>query len=83
MFTGAPLRGHVPVIMRLESRTNTEKTMKLWIEKTDWAKGSSFIEGRIVDLIVDEDDPLIFWNEFKSLLLEVADVRIPRIVLQV
>ena len=39
LFTGAPLIGHVPVIMRLERSSNTETTKKLWIEKSDWQVG--------------------------------------------
>ena len=35
LFTGAPQRGHVPVIMRLERSSITEKTKKLWIENAD------------------------------------------------
>ena len=35
LFTGAPVRGYVPVIMRLRRSSHTEKSKKLWIEKTD------------------------------------------------
>ena len=37
LFTSVPLRGHDPVIVRLERSSITEKTKKLWIEKVDWA----------------------------------------------
>ena len=40
-LTGASLRGHVPVIMRLERSSITEKTKHLWIEKADWAGWNS------------------------------------------
>ena len=60
LFTGAPQRGHVPVIMRLERSSTTEKTKKLWIEKADWVRWTSFVEGRIDDLMVVGDDPVFF-----------------------
>ena len=69
LLTGAPPRGYVPVIMRLERSYNTEKSKKYWIEKTHWAGWTSFIETRIDDLTVVEDDPVFLWNEFKNLLL--------------
>ena len=47
LFTGAPQRGHVPVIMRLECSSITEKTKKLWIEKADWVGWTSFVEGHV------------------------------------
>ena len=62
LFTGVPLRGYVPVIMRLESSSITENTKKLWIEKGDWPGWTSFIEGRIDDLMVVEDDPVFFFG---------------------
>ena len=43
LFTGAPRRGYVPVIMRLERSSTTEKTKKLWIEKADWVGWTSFV----------------------------------------
>ena len=52
LLTSAPQKGHVPVIMRLERSSITEKTKKLWIEKADWVGWTSFIEGRIDDLMV-------------------------------
>ena len=58
LFTGAPQRGHVPVIMRLERSSIFEKTKILWIEKADWVGWTSFVEGRIDDLMVVGDDPL-------------------------
>ena len=45
LFTVAPQRGHVPVFMRLERSSITEKIEKLWIEKADWVGWTSFIEG--------------------------------------
>ena len=35
LFTGAPLWGHVPVIIRLELSSIAEETKKLWIGITD------------------------------------------------
>ena len=78
LFTGAPRRGHVPVIMRLERSSTTEKTKKLWIEKADWVGWTSFVEGRIDDLMVVGDDPVFLWNEFKNLLHEASLSHIPR-----
>ena len=77
MFTGAPQRGHVPVIMRLERSSITDKTKKLWIEKSDWVGWTSFIEGRIVDLMVVGNDPVSLCNEFKNLLHEASLGHIP------
>ena len=77
LFTGAPQRGHVPVIMRLERSSTTEKTKKLWIEKADWVGCTSFVEGRIDDLMVVGDDPVFLWNEFKNLLHEASLSHIP------
>ena len=77
LFTGAPLRGHIPLIMRLERGKNTEKTKILWIEKIDWVGRPSFIDGRIDGLMIVEDDPVFLWNEFKNLLLEASIVHIP------
>ena len=77
MFTGAPQRGHVPVIMRLERSSTTEKTKKLWIEKADWVGWTSFVEGRIDDLMVVGDDPVFLWNEIKNLLHESSLSHIP------
>ena len=77
LFTGAPQRGHVPVIMRLERSSTTEKTKKLWVEKADWVGWTSFVEGRIDDLMVVGDDPVFLWNEFKNLLHEASFSHIP------
>ena len=77
LFTGAPQRGHVPVIMRLERSSTTEKTKKIWIEKADWVGWTSFVEGRIDDLMVVGDDPVFLWNEFKNLLHEASLGHIP------
>ena len=77
LFTGAPQRGHVPVIMRLERSSITEKTKKIWIEKADCVGWTSFVEGRIDDLMVVGDDPVFLWNEFKNLLHEASLGHIP------
>ena len=77
LFTGAPERGHVLVIMRLERSSITEKTKKLWIEKADWVGWTSFIEGRIDDPMVVGDDPVFLWNKFKNLLHEASFGHIP------
>ena len=77
LFTGAPQRGHVPVIMRLERSSTTEKTKKLWIEKADWVGWTSFVEGRIDDLMIVGDDPVFLWNELKNLLHEASLSHIP------
>ena len=77
LFTGAPHRGHVPVSMRLERSSITEKTKKLWIEKADWVGWTSFIESRINDLMVVGDDPVFLWNEFKNLLHQASFGHIP------
>ena len=42
LFTGAPLRDHVRVIMRLGRSSTTEITKKFWIEKADWANELRF-----------------------------------------
>ena len=77
LLTGAPQRGHVPVIMRSERSSITEKTKKLGIEKTDWVGWTSFIEGRIEDLMVVGDDPVFLWNEFENLLHDASFGHIP------
>ena len=77
LFTGALQRDHVPVIMRLERSSITEKTKKLWIENADWVCWTSFIEGRIDDLMVVGDDPVFLWNNFKKLLHEASFGHIP------
>ena len=64
-------------MMRLERSSITKKTKNLWIEKADWAGWISFIEGRIDDLMVVEDDPVFLWNEFKNLLHEASFGHIP------
>ena len=66
LFTGAPQRGHVPVIMRLERSSITKKTKKLGIEEADRVGWTSFIEGRIDDLMVVGDDPVFLSNDLKE-----------------
>ena len=77
LFIDAPQRGHVPVILRLERISITEKTKKLWIEKADCVGCTSFIEGRIDDLTVVRDDPVFLWIELKNLLHEPSLGHIP------
>ena len=63
--------------MRLERSSTTEKTKKLWIEKADWVGWTSFVEGRIDDLMVVGDDPVFLCNEFKNLLHKSSLSHIP------
>ena len=83
LFTGAPQRSHVPVIMSLERSSITEKTKKLWIEKPDWVGWTSFIEGRIDDLMAVGDDPSFFGTSSRICCTKLPLVIYPSNVFQI
>ena len=76
LFSGAPQRGHVPILTKLQCETfrvQVEATRKPCIEKMKWEEWSNQIENKI---IVDEEqwnsinDPAKLWEYLDKTLLE-------------
>ena len=76
LFTGAPSRGHLPVLVSLvESRSGYFKE-KPWIEKAMWDDWRAHLETEILDWTTS-DNALEMWEFFKNSLREATLLFIP------
>ena len=79
LFSGAPARGHVPLITTIKIRSNfTPKTNKetLDIKKMNWENWKNGVEHKIENnriFFESEQDPHALWSEFNSILKENTD----------
>ena len=79
LFSGAPIRGHVPLITELQTRNqpNTRQyTEKLDISKINWDNWTQSIESDIADNrepMEAEENPFILWNKLNGIITKATD----------
>ena len=79
LFSGAPNRGHVPLITNLVisgEQTIYPVTEKLDISKMKWESWTNDIEqniDRIQDTILFEENPYLIWNCFNKIITQATD----------
>ena len=79
LFSGAPLRGHVPVIMELSAAQRnrvTEVKEKLDISKIRWQDWEQEIERKIndnKDNLHSEENPYILWDELNKIITDATN----------
>ena len=79
LFSGAPKRGHVPLITELvvNEPENKNITIKLDPTTTNWQGWTNHIEERINDnfnTMESEDDPYKLWNQLNSIITEASNI---------
>lgn len=80
LFSGAPARGHVPLITKLIIRSNftpMDRKEKLDIRKMNWENWKNGIERKIDENKVffeSEDEPYPVWNKLNSIIKENTDL---------
>ena len=78
LFSGAPIRGHVPVIMEMKTNrdnTATVVTKKLDIDSIKWGNWTEDIESKLERDQADiegNDDPYMLWNYIDKVVTEVT-----------
>jgi exonuclease III len=88
LFTGAPIRGHLPVVHSFNlpsSFNNASKfptTIYRDLKKTDWScwQGvlSDKLDNNLIPHLKKYTDPSHLWNDFIAILNHVNDVAIPK-----
>jgi hypothetical protein len=80
LFSGAPARGHVPLITELIIRENTQTTVvkeKLDVSKMNWENWSSIIENEIEDnyeTLNSSDSPYTLWHQLNHIITKATDI---------
>ena len=77
LFSGAPLRGHVPLIMKLQANNNTNNTVteKLDMNSINWKSWSDDLENQIaIDSVEIEnyEDPTELWKYTESVINKIT-----------
>ena len=76
LFSGAPIRGHIPVTVEFQSVSEAKTTKsKPWIEKADWDNWSLFLEQNSYSVPSNQADEL--WIFIKSLIAHASQYFIP------
>lgn len=78
LFSGAPVRGHVPVIMELQTNQPNPRqyTEKLDISKINWDSWTQSIESDITvirEQMETEVNPYILWNKLNGIITKATD----------
>ena len=79
LFSGAPLRGHVPLITTLSDLTHNSATVveeKLNVEDTNWEEWSHDLETSVINdmnPVNYTDDPMTIWNYLESKIKVVSN----------
>ena len=79
LFSGAPKRGHVPLITELivHEKKNNNINIKLDPSTTNWQEWTSHIELTINDrlnILESEDDPYKLWNQLNGIFTEATNL---------
>ena len=78
LWTGSPLRGHVPLMFELNITSQHEKTPvveKLDLSKMKWEEWTNHIEDSVSeaeDYMADEEDPYALWNGLNNFIEEAT-----------
>ena len=82
LFSGAPMRGHVPVWTELAIQTNPAKMFtKLCWDKTDWPKYRQVLDQESINIIPRaqlESDPKLIWDIVLRMLIKVRNELVPK-----
>ena len=77
LFSGAPARGHVPLITKLvvHDIQNTNVNVKLDLTTMRWEEWTAFIEKSINDNMVnwESEDTYRLWNQLNAIITEATD----------
>ena len=79
LFSGAPTRGHVPIIteLKITNQPNTEQySEKLDLSKMNWDSWSQSIETEIQENranIEAEENPYTLWNKLNAIITKATD----------
>ena len=79
LFSGAPIRGHVPLLITLKMNRVAAPTAvkeKLDLSKMKWEEWSKHIEESIDEdrlLLETEDNPYNIWNSFNHIITQATD----------
>ena len=79
LFTGAPTRGHVPVLTELKVRNDNSSSPvieKLDLTKMKWEEWTNHIENSIEEdrlNLVTEENPYSLWNRLNSIITHATD----------
>ena len=77
LFTGAPNRGHLPVLVDFAVSTEKLKTKKLWMEKANWKLWTDYVETGIGKINLIDNNSTTQWKIFLNLLLDASKKYIP------
>ena len=83
LFTGAPLRGHVPVWTSLlvsETQQNSGTWSVFDWENTDWfyfEDTVNYLTFQALPNLANADDPFLLWNRAKDILLKAKSTAVP------
>ena len=77
LFTGAPRRGHVPVLLDISPLEYSKVVnSRLWLEKADWTSWTNTLEDLSKD-IMEIDDCNEIWSRIKQSISEASDKFFP------
>ena len=77
LFSGAPLRGHVPLLTTLsnqQQRSETRVQEKLNIDATNWGEWAEELETIVrndSDTVANTEDPMVLWEYIEDKIKEV------------
>ena len=80
LYSGAPRRGHVPVIMEMliaSVPTKTEVKKKLDVDSINWNEWATSIEEGIADIedtLNSTENPYILWNSLNNIITKATDL---------
>lgn len=81
LFTGAPRRGHVPLITELTIQRQTSNQQKYYKwAKADWTKFEAVLESlcqQHMSTITSAQDPNIIWDTLKNILIYCKEECVP------
>ena len=77
LFTGAPNRGHLTVLVDFAVSTEKLKTKKLWMEKANWKLWTDYVETGIGKIDLIDNNSTTQWKTFLILLLDASKKYIP------
>ena len=78
--SGAPRRGHVPVILELTKNNDSSKTQikeKLDINQLDWENWTASIEETLEeqeDTMMSMEDPYLLWNQLNEIITRATNI---------
>ena len=79
LFSGAPKRGHVPLITEIivHEVKNKKVTTKIDPSTTNWQEWTNHIEDTInesLNILMSEDDPYKLWNQLNKIFTEATNL---------